>query len=398
MRLNVKSAVGLKLPAGKSDHIEFDDDIAGFGIRIREGGSRTWVYQYRIGSKQRRLVLGSVKSVPLALARENAGKLEARVRLGGDPAMDKETSRREAADTFGGLVEQYLEARKPAIRARSFGQITRHLTKYAKPLHRLPITAVSQRNVAGLLTDLAKEAGEVTSNRVRASLSAFLGWAIREGIRLPEGNVVSHTNKRQEKSRERVLGDAELKAIWNSCLDDDYGRILKLLMLTGQRADEIARLRWDEVHDEQIELPGARTKNGRAHAIPLSEPAKAILAKLQADDRTHVFGQRDSGFQGWNHAKEKLVARMAEAGASLPHWVPHDLRRTAATRMADIGVLPHVVEATLNHISGHKGGIAGVYNKAVYSAEKTQALNRWADHLMAVVESRPPVVVPMKRG
>jgi len=96
MRLTIKSADDLKLPAGKNDHIVFDDDITGFGIRLREGGSRTWIYQYRIGSKQRRMVLGSVKSVPLKLARENAGTLEAKVRLGGDPAMDKETARQEA--------------------------------------------------------------------------------------------------------------------------------------------------------------------------------------------------------------------------------------------------------------------------------------------------------------
>jgi hypothetical protein len=106
MRLTVKSAEGIKLPKGKIDYIEFDNDVTGFGLRLREGGSRTWIYQYRIGSKQRRMVLGSAKSVPLSLARENASKLEARVKLGGDPAMDKETARREVDNTFGALVEQ----------------------------------------------------------------------------------------------------------------------------------------------------------------------------------------------------------------------------------------------------------------------------------------------------
>src|SRR4029079_14016837 len=109
MKLTIKTLADLKLPAGKSDHIVFDDDITGFGIRLREGGSRTWIYQYRIGSKQRRMVLGSAKSVQLPLARENASKLEARVKLGGDPAMDKETAKRDADNTLGALVEQYLE-------------------------------------------------------------------------------------------------------------------------------------------------------------------------------------------------------------------------------------------------------------------------------------------------
>jgi integrase len=317
MKLTNKSADSIKLEKGRAERIVFDDDVPGFGLRLREGGSRTWVYQYRIGSKQRRMVLGSAKSVPLGLARENAGKLEARVKLGGDPAMDKETTRRDAENTVGALVDQYLKARKSEWKPRSEAEITRHLAKHAKPLHRTPIGAVGQRNIANLLNDIAKDAGNVTANRVRASLCAFFSWVIREGIRLPEGNVASLTNKREEKSRERVLTDAELKRIWKSCLDDDYGAVLKLLMLTGQRANEIAELRWDEVHDEQILLPAERTKNGRSHIIALSEPAKAILAKFPSKDRTYVFGRDNTGFKGWSKAKEKIDSRIAGGGKAL---------------------------------------------------------------------------------
>lgn len=397
MRLTIKSADGLKLPRGKADHIEFDEDIPGFGLRLREGGSRTWIYQYRIGSKQRRMVLGSAKSVPLALARENASKLEAKVRLGGDPAMDKETARRDADNTFGALVNQYLAARKSEWRPRSEAEIRRHLIVHARPLHRVPITAVSQRNIADLLSELAKRAGNVTSNRVRASLCAFLSWIIREDIRLPEGNVASYTNKREEKSRDRVLSDAELKTIWAACLDDDYGAVLKLLMLTGQRANEIAELRWDEVHDDQIVLPAERTKNYRAHIIPLSDAAKRIVTAFNGHSRAFVFGRDDTGFQGWSKAKEKIDRRIA-AGAPLTHWTPHDLRRTVATRMAELGVRPHIVEAVLNHVSGHKGGVAGIYNRATYGKEKREALNLWAEHLLAIIEGRKAMVVPLKRA
>jgi integrase len=398
MRLTIKSTDGLKLLAGKSDHIEFDDDITGFGIRLREGGSRTWIYQYRTGSKQRRMVLGSAKSVPLALARDNAGKIAAKVALGGDPAMDKETARRDADNTVGALVDQYLEARKSEWRRRSAAEVTRHLTKHAKPLHRFPITAVTQRNVATLLGDVAAESGNVTSNRVRASLYAFFGWVIREGIRLPEGNVIAYTNTREEKSRDRVLNDAELKAIWNACLDDHFGAIIKLLMLTGLRANEIQGLRWDELHDDQIVLPSERTKNKRAHIVPLSDPAKAVLDTIERRDRKHIFGRDDTGFQGSSKAKPKLDARIAQDGKPLSQWTPHDLRRTVATRMAELGVQPHVIEAVLNHVSGHKSGVAGIYNRATYDREKREALNLWAEHLLAVIEGRKAVVVPMRAG
>jgi integrase len=395
VKLTVKSTDGLKLPAGKSDFIAWDDDIAGFGLRIRAGGSRTWIYQYRIGTKQRRMQLGSATAVPLSLARENAGTLAAKVALGGDPAMAKEAARREAGDTIGLLIDQYLTAKKPGLRPRSYTETERYLRVYAKPLHRVPIAALSRRDVAGLLNDIAEKAGPVSSNRLRASLSAFLSWAIKEGFELPQGNVVSGTNMREEKSRERVLKPHELRAIWDACIKDDYGAIVKMLMLTGQRLNEIAKLYWAEVHADEIDLPGERVKNHRAHTIPLSEPAKALLASVKRGNRTHVFGRDDtSGFSGWNPAKLALNERTG----AIPHWTLHDLRRTVATGMGELGIQPHIIEAVLNHISGHKSGIAGIYNRATYDKEKREALNLWAEHLLAIVENRAPVVVPMKRA
>jgi integrase len=281
MKLTVKTAEGIKLPKGKSDWIVFDDDIAGFRLRLREGGSRTWIYQYRIGKKQRRMVLGSAKSVPLILARKNASDLEAKVRLGGDPAMNKEIARLEVDNTFAVLADRFLEARRPSWRTRTYEENKRHLIKDAKSLHPFPITAVVQRNIANLLNDIAKEKGDVTANRVRSSLCAFFGWAIREGVRLPEGNIASYTNKREESSRDRVLTDRELGLIWNACLDDDYGAILKLLMLTGQRANEIAQLRWNDVHDEQIVLPAERAQRLNGPVAPASHE----LATIRRVDR-----------------------------------------------------------------------------------------------------------------
>jgi integrase len=331
MKFSVKTTREHRLPAGKSDHIEFDDDIKGFGLRLREGGSRVWIYQYRIGSKQRRMVLGSATSVPLSVARKNAGELEARVKLGGDPATEKETARRSADETFGVLVDQYLAARQSKWRPHSAVDVRRYLTKYAKPLHRLPIAAVSQLNISNLLDNIAKESGEIASNRLRANLSAFFSWAIKRGIDLPKGNVVSHTEKRKENSRTRVLSDSELKAIWNACPDNGFGAAVKLLLLTGQRRTEIAALRWDEVHDEHILLPGERTKNGREHTLPLSDAAKAILDKFRDGDRTCVFGRYDTGFKSCAIAKRELDARIAKAGKPLDHWTLHDLRRTVDT-------------------------------------------------------------------
>jgi integrase len=400
MRLTVRNAASMKLPAGKIDHVEFDDSFPGFGVRIREGGSRTWVYRYRVGTKQRSITLGNVASVPLALARKNAGELEAAVRLGRDPAIEKQTARAAAGDTVGALLDQYFDARAGDWRPSSLRQIRWHLLDRAKPLHGLPISAVSPWQIADLLDRVAKTSGTVSSNRVRASLETFFAWCIRRGIRLPDGNVVSATGKRPERSRDRVLSDTELKAIWLACSDDDHGRIVRLLMLTGQRAAEIGSLQWSEVHDERIELPGERTKNKRPHIIPLSDPARAILAGYRMADRDHVFGRLDrGGFRGWGMPKQRLDQLIAEAtGSPIAPWVVHDLRRTVATRMAELGIGPHIVEAVLNHVSGHKAGVAGIYNRSTYEKEKRAALTLWAEHVTALVEGRDATVVPLKRA
>jgi len=244
MRLTIKNTVGIKLPKEKADYIEFDDDIPGFGIRLRENGSRTWIFQYRIGKKQRRMVLGSAASPQLNLAeiRKTADRLHQRVKIGQDPAIDKETARQEAENTFGVLVDEFLASRKSSWRPRTYEEVSRHLQKYAKPLHHFPIRAVSQRNISDLLDKIATESGDVTANRVRTSLSTLYIWILRKGIRLPEGNVASNTNKRSERSRDRVLADPELKQIWQACRDDDCGAVIRLLMLTGLRARETAEL------------------------------------------------------------------------------------------------------------------------------------------------------------
>jgi integrase len=134
--------------------------------------------------------------------------------------------------------------------------------------------------------------------------------------------AATYTNKHEEHARDRVLTDAELKA--RASPDSEFGAIVKLLALTGQRANEIGGLRWTEVRDDEIVLPKDRVKNKREHTIPLSDATKAILGKFRSNHRTHVFGVVDTGFTGWGYAKQQLDARLGDAVA---HWTLHDLRR-----------------------------------------------------------------------
>ncbi len=397
MKLTQRTIAILTLPEGKDDHIVFDDAVVGLGLRVRKTGSRTWVYQYRFGPKQRRIALGDVAAIPLAKAREIAGTLQAQVRLGRDPTAEKAENRVRAAETFGSVLRPFLARQKARLRHASYSEVERHLVLHSKPLHALPINAIDRRAIAARLNEIAANSGPVAANRVRSSLSAFFSWAIREG--LVDANPTIDTNKQPEKSRARVLSAAELVAIWKACRDDDYGHILRLLMLTGQRADEIASLRPEEVHDEAIVLPPERVKNKRTHVVPLSEPAKAIIRKALRSDRSHLFGRDDTGFGGWTYAKRTLDARIAaRTGKPLAHWTHHDIRRSVVTGMADIGIAPHVIEAVVNHVSGHKGGVAGVYNRSTYDREKRIAVDLWTDHLLAIVEGRESNIVQLKQA
>ena len=182
----------------------------------------------------------------------------------------------------------------------------------------------------------------------------------------------------EKVDRERVLTNAEMCRLWAvTAGDDDYSKILRLLLLTGQRRGEVGGIRRTELDfdRETWSLPGARTKNKLPHDVPLSRQARKILEQQDGD---YLFGK--GGFRDWWRAKVEL-----DRALNLPEWTVHDLRRTVVTGMAEIGIAPHIVEAVVNHISGHKGGVAGVYNKAKYSTEKRAALQRWADHVDKIV-------------
>jgi integrase len=403
MKLTSRNVRAETLEKGRTEAIIFDDDLPGFGLRLRDGGSRTLVFQYKLGAKQRRIALGSVSALDFSETRKRAEKLYARVKLGEDPAGDRAATKAKAHRTFEAVAEDYLTYQQENLRERSFADVQRHLRKHASALHRLHIEKISRGDIATCIGTVRKNSGAVTGNRVRATLSAFFGWAIGEGFL--EFNPVVGTNRTEEKARERVLSPAELRAIWNALPADHFGAIMKLLMLTGQRAGEIAGLRWSEIQGNAIVLPGERTKNHRPHTVPLSAAAASIVAAQpkrvgrDAKPRDLIFGMGEGPFSGWSNSKEALDTAIKDAtGEALPHWTPHDARRSFATHAADkLGIQPHIIEAVLNHVSGHRAGVAGIYNRAMYEPEKRAALDRWAEQLSAWIEQKDSKVVALRR-
>jgi integrase len=268
-----------------------------------------------------------------------------------------------SGETFGAEVERYLERKRNSLKPRSFIEVQRYLQKCAAPLHRLKLEEIDRRTVAVLLGQVETSSGAVARNRLRSSLSAFYAWAIQEG--LTEVNPVQGTGKADEgNSRDRVLTLDELRKLWHGLGDGHFADIVRLLLLTGQRRTEIGRLTWSEVDLDRklITLAPERVKNSKQHEVPLSTQ---VLAILQRQDRQTEFVF--SKFMNWFAGKAKLDQRVLIAP-----WTLHDLRRTCATQLGELGVQPHYIEAILNHYSrstalnlpGHRSGVAGTYNRA----------------------------------
>lgn len=394
MKLTKAVVAKLALPEGKSDHTVYDDDLRGFGLRLRAGGRRTWVAVYRIGARVRRVSIGDASAVAPDTAREMARAILAQADLGRDAQAEKIEERARAAVTLGAVADTYLLRAGTRQKPRSLAETGRYLRRSWAALHGLPLHRIERRQVAVRLAELATESGPVAANRARAALSALFSWAMREG--LAEHNPVVGTNRpAAESARDRVLSTAELAALWPAAEGPgDFNAIVRLLLLTGQRREEVAAMRWTELDlDRGIwTLPRERTKNRRPHDVPLVAQVTAILAGLpRREGRELVFGEGRGGFSGWSQAKARLDARSGVAG-----WRIHDLRRTCVTGMAEIGIRPHVIEAVVNHVSGHRAGVAGVYNRATYAVEKRAALQAWADHLDALLGRGEPRVVALR--
>ena len=261
-------------------------------------------------------------------------------------------------------------------------------------------------------------ASEARAREMAGALSQLFGWLLRKR-RITINPTAGLERPAPPAARHRVFNvDAaarsadELRWFWTACgtVNEPFASFCKMLLLTGARRAEVAGLTRDELSDDLATwtLPGARTKNGRPHVIPLPAMAREILGPLLEAPPTggagYVFTTTGrtpvSGFSKLKPQLDRamLAAARAEGVETIAPWRLHDLRRSAATGMAELGVQPHIVEAVLNHVSGSRAGIAGVYNRALYANEKRAALERWAAHIQSIVSGvTSPKVVPLRR-
>jgi len=406
-KISAKVIDALTLPEGKTEEVYWDTDPPGFGLRLRrrEGAdgemTRTWIVQYKREGETRRITIGKANVLGVEAARKVARKVQAKVQLGEDPAAERQRPRH----TLRSLLDEYLADKEKRVRPRTFTEIKRYLTgeSYFKALHKTRIDKIHRADVAAEVVRIERECGGPTAIEARGALSTFFVWAMSKG--LCENNpTINVFRPAANKPRERVLDDSELVAIWRACVDEavesehpsdcEYRKIIRLLILTGCRRQEIGDMRWSEFSPDGTKwtIPASRSKNKRPHVLPVMPMMRQIIDIVpRMATRDALFGLRAAGFTNWVLPKTDLDRRSGVTG-----WHLHDIRRTVATQMGHLGVLPHVVEAALNHQSGSKRGVAGVYNKSPYEREVRNALATWHDHLRSLIEGRERKVVPLR--
>jgi integrase len=424
LRLTQAAANNLKPPA--SGRIEvWDSQLPGFGLRISSSGLKTWQCLYRVDGKPVREKLGTLAQIQnVADAREMARQSMTKARSGANPVEDRrrkeeEEQRRVKADearrknTLAAVIDRYLaerpgdKGRRP-MRAEYLVETARTLDKNVKQsaLGKRPLDEIAGDDIKRLVRGIAKDAPS-QANHTLAYVKAMFGWAVDEGL-IEKSPAAGVKMPAQKVERERALGDAEIRPFWLACdgIGWPFGPLAQLLLLTAQRRDELAHATWGEFDlDKQTwVLPSERTKNGRAHIVHLSPLALEILEKLPrlASKKGWVFttglSSADTPVSGFGRGRERIAAAMAEiSGEEVAPWTLHDLRRSAATGMASLGIAPHVVDKILNHSSGKIAGVAKIYNRFEYLTERRAALEAWARHVEALVRPTPSNVVELPR-
>lgn len=384
-----------------------DAALPGLYLVLQPGGARSWAFRYRCGGKSRKLTIGSFPAISLAAARDEARKAAQAVATGTDPGAVK--AERQAAaraavvepdrDTVRAQVEEFDKRHLSKIRSGKAAR--RFLDRFvvAKWGDR-DVHDIAKRDVIELLDGIVDAGTPTTANRVLAQVRKFMNWLVERDV-LERSPVAGVKPPAKEESRDRVLSDDELRWIWTATAAEGqpFGPLTRFLLLTGQRLGEGVGMTDREVTGGLWHLTAARTKNGRAHAVPLSSAAMEVLASVRRikGDRRLVFTTTGATpVSGFDRAIKRLRKRAEEVAAAerggpveIAPWGFHDLRRTAATGMAGLGFPVHVVEAVLNHASGSVSGIAAVYNRHNYADEKRAALEAWGRHVLELVGERP---------
>ena len=366
----------------------FDSKLPGFALRVSPKGTKTFTLLYRAGRRARRLTIGRYPLLSLAEARERAGEALKAVSAGRDPAAHRIRARETYQDRlFPAVVSDFIENHAKR-KTRSWQETERLLKReFSSVWKHRPINDLTKQDLNRLLDNIVDRGSPSAANHAFAAVRKLFGWSIERGY-IDVSPAAGLRAPSKLVSRDRVLTDTELAAVWRAAdvMGYPFGRAVQLMILTAQRRGEVMGMRWSDLDlmDALWTIPAERNKSGRVHVVPLSQAAVDLIQSLPKVHDQLVFPARGrdtvaSGFSKWKRALDRV--------AKVRRWRIHDLRRTAATRMAELKVPPHVIERVLNHAGGAQEGVAGIYNRHSYLPEMRDALARWTKKLVGITHA-----------
>lgn len=359
-----------------------DMHCPGLTVRVFESGLRSFALRYRYGTKQRRYGLGRYPVVSLVKAREKAIEALRQVEEGIDPSRRRRQPDMQVEAICAAFIRQYAKPRN-----RNWRETERILNREFVTVHgQRDIRQIKRHDVLEIMDAALERGASYQANRILATIRKLFNWCLERGI-IEATPIAGLKAPTRELSRDRVLDDGEIRRVLNAARLDAYPfrQFVPLLLATAQRRGELANMRWSELDLEARTwvIPAERAKNGKPHVVHLSDFAVSLLDEVpQFVDCDYVFTTtRRSPVSGFSKA-----LRWLHEHSETSDWHMHDLRRTAASGMARAGVAPYVVEKVLNHVSGTISGVAAVYNRYAYDAERCAALEKWGETLSALAD------------
>jgi len=372
--------------------IYWDEAMPGFGLMVTRAGHRSFILQYRASHRSRRMLIGDTKKIGLDKARKEARKALGDVAGGGDPLEERKRAEWQAENTLEAICKEYLK--REGVRLRSKSQIEgalRRVVYHPNKIGSRQIEDIRRSDIVRLLDQIEDERGPVAADFSLSIVRKIMNWHARrsDDFRSPIVSGMARSNP-NERKRERVLSDDELRAFWKASgeLTGPFGPLLRFILLTAARRMEAASLTWNDIVGNDWIIPAVRYKTKNETVLPLSRAALEVLASIpRVDGVDYVFSTGTRPIGGFSQFKAKF-----DSNSGLTNWTIHDLRRTARSLMSRAGVSTDHAERCLGHAMG---GVRGTYDRYAYHAEKKQAFEALATQIDRIINPQHNVV-PMR--
>ena len=386
-KIKLSKRVIEELEPMEKDQFYWDTGITGLALKVTPKGKKTFLVQYRPGGRgtpTRKMFIGPFGEVTFHKAQTEAKRILGLRAEGRDPAFEKQQAKHRAiSNRFSDVASDFLT--KHVSQNRTADETARILKRDVLPnWGKREIHEIGKRDVNDLLDAVVARGSHVMANRLLAVLRKLFNWSVSRGI-ITASPCEGLSAPYREKARDRVLSNDELVAIINTAkqMGGAFGSIIRMLILTAQRRNEVSEMAWDELDldNNQWEIPSSRTKNEKPHTVHLSEQAAAVVTEVKNIGPFVFTSNGKTPFSGFSKSKKRL-----DELSGVLEWRLHDIRRTVTSGMAQLGIQPHIADKILNHQSGTISGVTAVYQRHKFLKERKTALNAWGNYVQSLLD------------